>query len=544
MNASASDSRLLSTRDGDPSGAPRARGSSVLAVELRPYQQLAVEDAVMFVERSVRMPAHLSSLRKLYSAPTGTGKSVVILSVRERLAGYTVQILTPSLEVIRGFLEKLGESPDVMTAAKLAEAAAAHGIATPITYRNRLLKGESPPDVVIYDEGHHASPSAETSELLLTLCADAVWLAYTATPYRGTPQGTRELRATWGEPHVIIDLQAAVAGGYVSLPECVIEPLLDDDEIKVNGGEFTIQSATAAMAAGSRVQALAALVAMEWTRPCPTVVVLPSLETARALEFELGRVDVATVWVHGSTPATERARCYASCRDVKAVLLSVQILAEGVDFPWLARIIDASPTLSPVAWVQRLGRCMRPKSPPPRYVCTNRNLERHAYLLQGLLPREKVAAAQQAFPTPSKRSAARAVGLEGLTRFKAIPLPLRGGLTAHMYALYAIRSDAVKVEYVTIVDPTSEATLSAARVVSETKTDGTRSYGAWARVQSIDDLQGYATSASRYALSDKQRLWWRRAALRHGLDPSAADELTQRQFAALPILVQTGWRFA
>jgi hypothetical protein len=296
------------------------------------------------------------------------------------------------------------------------------------------------------------------------------------------------------------------------------------------------------------------------------------------------------------------------------VLVTVRVLGEGVDLPWLRRLVDARPTLSPVMWLQQLGRITRPKececvpgSRPcaattgggsgsgsgagsgsgtgagtgsgsgsgsgagagagagaggscgcgatPIYIATNRNYERHAYLLGGVVPRASVAAAQKAFERPSTRTAARALGLERLRRFKAIPLPLVGGVTGHMYSLFIPGARETR-ELCALVDPQDAVPLLAERVnrfageggcTCGTKdprkhADGCpqeRVYGKWVRCAPTEELEGYQTSRVGPA-SERQNDWWKRSASGYGLDPDA--EVTARQIPALAVLRDLGLR--
>jgi hypothetical protein len=302
----------------------------------------------------------------------------------------------------------------------------------------------------------------------------------------------------------------------------------------------------------SRVEALAELVDTRYadaggTTPAgetvtrfvatPTCISVPSSEVAGALVEALDRRGIEAHWVSQDTPAVLRARAYDRARGHGAVIVSIKVLAEGVDLPWLRRLVDARPTMSPVAWVQQLGRVMRPGPQRPHYVCVCRNLERHAYLLSGAVPREAFALAQAAFGAPSKRGGVRALGLEALRDFKAIELPLAGGATGYMYMLYtADRERGITTEYVAILDPTHEEPIVASRQ-NVLRPGEPAKWGVYAACAVPLDLDGFATSGHRGECSPAQVDWWQRSAERHGLDPGAARAgLSRRAFAALPVL--------
>jgi superfamily II DNA or RNA helicase len=245
--------------------------------------------------------------------------------------------------------------------------------------------------------------------------------------------------------------------------------------------------------------------------------------------------------VIGSTKPQARALAYKECEEGRTVIVAVAVLSEGVDMPWLGRLIDARPTVSPVEFVQRIGRIMRPgKGYQPEYICCCRNLERHLYLFGGAVPREAVKAAQEAFEQPTKRDGHRSLGFEALARFKRIPYPLDGGLTGSMFNVHEVTAEGVKVEWCVLTTPLSDSAIVArrdTRIERDEKGEIVKYHnGKWARATMPDDFAGFATSQQRGALSEKQAEWWERSARRYGLDPEAAEDIKRRQFQALPVL--------
>ncbi len=525
-------------------GVPDAPSLEAFCQELRGYQQGTLDDAAEFLE-SCWSEAPPLLQRQLYASPCGTGKGTIELALLRGLREQDVDawILTPSLEVLRGFLERCGAG-DLSEASGEQLAAMGEGIfcTTPVRMRNRILDGaRQTPEVVIYDEVHHAIDTGAVAGTLFAVAPDAVWLGFTATPYRASPRATAQLHEDWGVPIEVLSIPQAIEQELQALPEFRVVPLVDDDEVKIVSGEFQVRQMEKLY--GGRIGALADLIVEAFDfGALPTAVAVPSSEVASMLVSELDERGVDGIWIHQKTPASERAKAYELCRLGTAVLLSIRVLGEGVDFPWLRQLIDARPTISPVAWLQLIGRVMRPGEQQPRVICTNRNLERHAYLLQGSIPRSAIVQAQEAFEKPSKRAGTRQIGLESLARFKAIPLPLEGGLVGSMYCVHSIAESGVKTEYVTLLDPSGAAPITATRSVLGLKTGekkrGKGHYGAWRLCGLPQDFSGFATSQPRGAFSEKQKAWWERDARRHGLRPSA-DGLTRRQFQALPVLSNT-----
>lgn len=453
--------------------------------------------------------------RLLIASATGTGKSYVELDLLAREPGGV--LLTPSNEIITSLLQKLGHETPSSTA-RLKTLAADNSIYTPMSFRNSLLRGEmEPPRYLLWDEVHHQTAATWTDVTTLTEVHE---IGLTATPYRGTARGTIEFRETWGEPDWIYTYPDAIERGYISLPTFKTVPLLDDDIIEVQAGEFHVSNVESETR--SRLMELATLI-KSYPLDRPTMVAMPT----RALCAELAAMLPGSSIVTGDTKRKDRDAAYEACLACKSILIQIAVVGEGIDLA-IRRIFDACPTLSPVRWVQLIGRLMRPGG-ESEYIGTNRNLLRHVYALQCVIPTDAVADAQEFFGLGT-RSAGRAFGLEGLGRFKANPLPLANGLQGEVYLLEQSNAGEV-TQYACICHPVHESPLWAVRI------NAAGVYGRWAVTESPEGFKGF-TSADGREPSDKQKAWWTKAARRYGLDPEA--KLNRRSFAALPILADLG----
>ena len=484
-------------------------------MRLRIYQELFVEHA-----RSVL----LAGGSRLYTSPTGTGKSVMEIALQDRLLaeGANPWLITPRLEIIEGILEKRGLETKELSEARLVDLAIQYRTSTPIRFRNALLAGEIlPPSHLIIDEGHHTL--ATTYQEILCLCGGCPAVLVTATGYRGTPAGTADLRRQWGEPIEVLSLPEAVENGWLSFPTVRLEPLLDDDQVEISNGEFVVSQLEHAVAdTFDRVVELCPA----WDRP--TMFALPGRESARLLHERFGG---RTVYVDGDTSREDRRDAFRACVACEKGLVQIGVVSEGVDLP-IRRLIDLAPAMSPVKWMQQLGRITRPVGPgeaPPEYVCTNRNLLRHAYLLHGVLPPAIVREHQQAFGL-GKRAGVRVVGLEGLGRFAGAELPLADGSTGLMYCVSAVEGANV-TEYACLVSPGDPEPIWATK--RNVRHEEGTAYGRWIACEAPEGLQGFSSVPPKQ-MSDKQKAWWKRSASRHGLDGDAVP--TRKSFAALPVL--------
>jgi hypothetical protein len=484
-----------------------------------PFQEVGIHHAYQaLLEAS-------TGFKQLYSAPTGSGKSVIELLLKARLeeAGLNTWIITPREEIVEGMLQKLEQE---------GADAEALGIWTPIRARNRLLSGAvRHPDRIIFDEAHHHNAESWQQLDLLTGIAPAV--AYTASPFRGSPRQTRDFRDRWGEPIPLITYEEAIAEGIIRMPSFSILPLVDDDIVEVRGGEFDVTSLDGVTVdrMGDLVNACRSWYADgKWDKP--TIFAFPSSTTCKEFQNLMGAAGMPVAIVSAETPRNQRRGIFDAVEGRVLALAHINIVSEGVDLK-LRRLVDAAPTLSPVKWLQQLGRIMRPTPEEPEYICTNRNVLRHAYILEGIVPVQAIVDTEARFG-PTSRAHSRVLGLEAIGRFKPQTTKLLNGAQLYVYRLEALVGT-IAVQYACLVHPTLDP-IWASKVVQR-KEDGTKDYGSWHRCEAPEDLRGFASKGSKEP-TERQMKWWERSAARYGLDPD--QEVTRKSFEALPVLNDIG----
>lgn len=500
-------------------------------MSLHPFQERGRDHAVESLTSGV--------LKQLYAAPTGVGKSYVINAVREELAvrDFTNYVVAPTDEILNPFARKAGVVPNPRTGRISKARLEAHGYYTPVRLRNLLLRGDIPPPKgLIIDEAHH--DEAETYRLIDVLMDSVPTVGYTATPFRGTPKSTQNFLSRWGDPVWLITLREAVESGYVSFPQCSIVPLMDDDQIEVVNGEFVVSQVQ--QSACSCIQRVVDLV-RPYSGKRPTMISLPNVFAAEFYAEQLTSAGIPAKAVTGETPYSVREKVYAECLASKVVMTQVQVISEGVDLPIRVQI-DLAPCMSPVLWQQRFGRTTRPVpegEEPPVYICGNRNLARHAYLLDGLLPPIVYSQGETAFNGPSNRRNVRALGFESLGKFTTVDIPLYNGTSGSMVVVQKMEGN-ITLSYAALASPLHPDVLYACR--ENVRSNGvTSSYGRWKQIDSIPNLERGFASAYKGTLSEKQLDWWHRSARWYGLDPEA--EVNSRSFNSLGVLKDTGFRF-
>lgn len=482
--------------------------------EPRPYQKLCYNDALQFLRNAE------PGQRRFYVSPTGTGKSVIELMLHEEL--HDSWIVTPTVEIIDGMRDKLGREPRAMT---------------PIKLRNRLLSGEiDPPRYLIFDEGHHSE--ADTWQSIMLLCGMAPAVGFSATGFRGTPKSTKQFLDFWGEPIHVMTYKQAIDRNYIKFPSISFLPLVDDDSIDIVNGEFEVtrlEEETRGRLEDLAVHAKQWFDGHSWDRP--TVFSLPTRQTCREFVRICAKYDLPMFTIDANTSREDRLLMFHGCVERVLAFVHVNVVSEGVDLP-LRRYVDAHPVVSPVQFLQRFGRITRPTDEFTEYVCTNRNLCRHAHLLEGCIPVSKYLEGEKAFPAPSRRSGTRVVGMENLGRFKPIEVKLRSGITLTCYMLSCIRENKV-VQYAALIHPLLGDPIWAERQ-HRIREDRTRDYGRWVACAAPDGLSGF-NSIGQGAVTEKMMNWWKRAAGRHGLDPDI--DVNRKSFNILPIAADLDLRF-
>lgn len=489
-------------------------------------------------------------------SPTGTGKTVGQVALLNRAAALGLRGLqvAPSMEILAGFARWAGVPRD-------RAALEANGFYTPRRLLNRLGDGLFDPndwDFVQIDESHHSVDL--THQTIDQYLGHKPRLGWTATDFRGTPQETAKLRVWWGDNvYRLIGEEEAARRGFMAAPSVEVLPLVDDELISVSKGEFSTVGLEAATEdkleelvswAGKFFDPATGL----WDRP--TMLALPTaFLVSRAMDWfrHFGLPAVAVLGQDPRQPGTGlrgvslRQRDFEDLTARRVLLVQIRVVGEGVDLP-IRRVIDASPTMSPVLWRQRIGRGMRPVAPgeaPPEYIVTNHNLMRHGYLLHGVLPPAVFRQARQAWGEnfrPSKRMVARASGLEGLGRFVPNEIPLADG---SFWWMFALATPDGRKHYAALIDPAGGESVYAVREFNLDESDGTRrkryeDNPTWRRIKALPELAG-CTSVPAPPLTPGMARWWKNAAAGKGLDKEA--DINGRIFSILPLLTDIGGKF-
>jgi len=482
-----------------------------MKLKLRKYQKKAVQKVFEFFKNR-------ETGKLLLHSPTGTGKSVMqlftlelirqqILTAARQKATETnpehlVHTITTRISIVRGYITILGYDVKNMSEGKIRKVAESHSIYTYQRYVNLLKKGliESP-KVLIIDEAHHILLGNILSDQIMYDADYIKIIGFTATPFRATPKATIEFLKQWDEVHECISLLDAFNAGYWVRPECTVTGCINDDVLVVRNNEFKLTS----MGDLEKCAAETTFETIEnYLRECDgaRVVSVSSVEIAQELTAYLNAVGVPANNITSKTGLKDRQKALAELEATTHTLVQVNIVNEGFDLPDLAMLIDARPTMSPGLFLQMFGRLTRPSNVRKRYICLCRNLERFAFLLEGILPSTVVYEAQQAFQTASLRSGVRVFGVEKLTRFKPLIFQRSDGIYGSFYLVSHFDSaTAKKTMYAVVLQPEKKEPTVFERHDRKVNIDPNNpwkgGYGKWRLSDGVpDDFKGFATEKS------------------------------------------------
>lgn len=333
-------------------------------VKLRPYQVEAVQASL----EALRDP---DKRRALVYLATGLGKTMVAGSI---VAGWLDRDPTAKILVIAhggalvDQLEKSmwpfmpkdiptqmigqGEHRDDLSGVTFAVLPTAHD------YVERGYR----PDLVIVDEVHHVGETGYYAHIIEML-DDVPRLGVTATPWRGD---RFDIETTFGEPVVRMSIADGIRRGYLAQ---VDYQLLADDidwEFVKEASEhsYTIKDLNRRLFIPERDEAIIERMTGVWnsTRAPRGIVFCQTIEHA---ERFAERLREHSTWrrvetIHNDMTTRERQQRLLRFRAGQTELLvSVDLLNEGIDVPDVNIIVFARVTHSRRIFIQQLGRGLR-----------------------------------------------------------------------------------------------------------------------------------------------------------------------------------------
>lgn len=318
---------------------------------LRPYQAQGLED--------IRSAMGRGAKSIVYCLPTGGGKTVIFTSIAQgaERKGKRILILVHRGELLRQCREKLTElgvrSGVIKSGAELAymwpvQVGSVQTIA-------RRLDQIPEPDLIICDEGHHAT--SPMFQRIFKKWPRARRLLVTATPARLDGKG---LGIVADSMILGPDMKTLIAQGFL-VPSRVYAPpsALKRDELHTVAGDFNRYEVAAAMdrpvITGSAVEHYRKL--CDWK---PALAFCTSVEHSTHVAETFTAAGYKAAMIEGKHSDFERHRMITDlARGELHVLASAELIGEGVDIPVVSASIMLRPTKSVTVYLQQAGRAMR-----------------------------------------------------------------------------------------------------------------------------------------------------------------------------------------
>lgn len=320
-------------------------------MELRPYQKGCLDKLRSAYKKGARAP--------LLVAPTGAGKTVMFAEVvRGRISkGGRPMILCHRAELIDQIvraLKSVGVEPGVIAAGWPMDANAPAQVASVFTLINRLDK-VSPPDLLVVDEAHHATPRTSWGKVLAHWPA-ALRLGVTATPIRLSGEGLGDI---FDELVLGPTTQELIDNGFLS-PVRVFAPSSPDlSGARKRMGEFVVSDLEGPMSSKS----LLGDAVTHYRRHADgrrAIAFCVSVQHARAVADQFLSAGYRADSIDGTLDRATRAEKIRKFTNGElSVLTSCDLVSEGFDLPAIEVGISLRPTQSLGLWLQQVGRCLR-----------------------------------------------------------------------------------------------------------------------------------------------------------------------------------------
>ncbi|UBV18602.1 DEAD/DEAH box helicase [Mycolicibacterium fortuitum] len=304
--------------------------------------------------------------------PTGSGKTTVIAELvrRDVAIGGRVLLLAHRNELIEQMsgavtaVNPAGPSPAMIGGPHRGDPTAQIVSATVQSLqRSAALLRLGKRDLVIVDEAHHAVATTYRKVIDHFHALGARRAGFTATMTRHAA-GKNEvpLRTVWSDVVFERDITWAIENGFLLPPYGVTVDLpdLDVESLHTGAGEITDDEAAEAMLRTTTLNATVEAV-LERTASLSTIAFGASMEHCRQLTESLVGLGATAEMVVGPTTVRDRTGIYRRFRNgTTRVLVTVDVLTEGADFPRCEAVVLARPTRSQSRLVQCVGRALRP----------------------------------------------------------------------------------------------------------------------------------------------------------------------------------------
>jgi len=329
-----------------------------MTVELRPYQQEALDSIKSFIENNVT--------RQLVVLPTGAGKTVIFTHLPQHIDNaLPMLILAHREELLTQAKDKLEWSnPHLTVEIEQAENHATTNANVVVASVPTLGRDGSdrinrfPRDyfrTIVIDEAHHAA--APTYRRILDYFENSFTLGVTATPQRSDNTRLTDVFDEIVYYKTIVDL---IEQGWLSrIVGYRIQTDTDISEVQSREGDYVVSQLEDTINTPQRNATIVASY-MEICGDAKAIAFCAGIEHANDLAASFRQASINAEVIIGSTPSEERHAILARFSSGETrVLVNVGVLTEGFDEPSVEAIILARPTRSTLLYTQIVGRGTR-----------------------------------------------------------------------------------------------------------------------------------------------------------------------------------------
>ena len=299
-----------------------------------------------------------------YQGPTAMGKTRIFsyITYHADKRGNVTWIILHRKELLRqahDALTELGVPHGLISPNYTPDVFAPTQVASIDTLKNRYTKLLLP-KLIIVDEFHHSVSPGWFKVLRYFMERGTRIIGFTATPARLDQKGLgKEFGGLCDSLIVGPQPQELITQGFLAPPRIFHPTLASPENLHQQFGEFKRDEADAMMDTPKIIGD-----AVQWySKICPnipTIVFVPSLKMAAHVETQYRAAGYQAAMIDGTMSDTERKqRLTALGGGGLHILISCQLIDEGVDVPIVEGIQLLSPTASVTRFLQRCGRGAR-----------------------------------------------------------------------------------------------------------------------------------------------------------------------------------------
>jgi len=317
---------------------------------LRSYQTKVIEDDKLLLKNGKRSILNV--------CPTGSGKTIIFSHITASAIekGNRVLILTHRSEIMKQAMQKLYNygviAGQIASGKPLTRDYAQVAMVQTIVNRLNIIKHR--PNLIIADEAHHCvSP---TWKKVLSYYSDIPILGFTATPERLSGEGLIDIFSDMVLGPSISEL---VKQGHLAYPRIFRPPHESEENYRIVRGDFDRDQQEKAMTKkviiGDIIEHY-----RKYLNGNPAACFCLHHNHMHQMYDVFTDANIRAVKVYSGMSDIERERALKGIADgTYNVILSVDILGEGVDVPGLHGVIQLRRTTSLSIHLQQCGRSLR-----------------------------------------------------------------------------------------------------------------------------------------------------------------------------------------